>query len=232
MDPVDELEAVRVRYARRQDDDQRYSLLHRAVLLAAQERQRAMADLFLKLGWTDLTTVRVLEVGCGTGTNLLELLRLGLSPDHLQGIELLAASAERARHVLPAAVRIAVGDASIATYASASQDVVLQSTVFSSLLDGGFQDRLAQAMWRWVRPGGGVLWYDLAVNNPANHDVRGIGVSRIRSLFPHGELSARRLTLAPPLARQLTRFHPSLYGLFNSCSWLRTHTFAWIQKSR
>lgn len=229
---VDEIGAVRARYARRQGDKERYSLLNPAVLAATQERQRAMAKLFVKLGWTDLTAVRVLEVGCGTGSNILELLRLGLSPEHMQGIELLTSSAERARTVLPSTVRITVGDASTAKIAPASQDVVLQSTVFSSLLDDAFQERLASVMWSWVRPGGGVLWYDLAVNNPVNPDVRGVHVSRIRSLFPDGVLLVRRVTLAPPLARALTRVHAGLYSWFNALPWLRTHSLVWIQKPR
>ena len=45
--------------------------------------------------------------------------------------------------VLPAALRLHLGDASVAPIADASCDLVLQSTVFSSLLDDAFQQRLA-----------------------------------------------------------------------------------------
>ena len=112
-----------------------------------------------------------------------------------------------------------------------SQDIVFQSTVFSSLLDDSFQQRLADAMWKWVRPGGGVLWYDFVVDNPRNPDVRGVPVRRIRELFPSGSHRVRRLTLAPPLARPAARIHPSLYTLLNSCPWLRTHVLVWVGKS-
>jgi hypothetical protein len=102
--------------------------------------------------------------------------------------------------------------------------------VFSSLLDDAFQRRLADAMWRWAKPGGGVLWYDFTVNNPRNADVRGVPLARVRELFPHGEVQARRITLAPPIARAVTRLHPSLYTLFNTVPLLRTHVLAWIAK--
>lgn len=46
----DEAAAVRERYGRRHDDNHRYSPLDPAVLLATQERQGAIADLFLNLG--------------------------------------------------------------------------------------------------------------------------------------------------------------------------------------
>ena len=111
-----------------------------------------------------------------------------------------------------------------------SQHIVWQSTVFSSLLDDGFQQQLAAAMWRWVAPGGGVLWYDFTVNNPRNPDVRGVPLARLRQLFPQATLSHRRVTLAPPLARPLCRLHPGLYPLANALPLLRTHVLAWLAK--
>jgi hypothetical protein len=68
------------------------------------------------------------------------------------------------------------------------------------------------------------------VNNPFNPDVRGVPVERIRELFPQGEMRVRRLTLAPPLARVVTRIHPELYTALNICGWLRTHVLVWVEK--
>jgi hypothetical protein len=99
------------------------------------------------------------------------------------------------------------------------------------LLDDTFQKRLADSMWRWLRPGGGILWYDFTVNNPRNPDVRGVPLSRIRQLFPGGKIRVRRLTLAPPLARLVTRLDPRLYALLNTVVWLRTHVLVWVEKS-
>jgi hypothetical protein len=44
-------------------------------------------------------------------------------------------------------------------------------------------------------------------------------------------LQARRVTLAPPLARTVTRVHPALYGWFNALPILRTHVLCWLGKS-
>ena len=228
-EPRDELQAVAARYARRAVGD-RYSLLKSDVWHTVQERQRAMLRLFVRLGLNDLSDKHLTEVGCGTGGNLLELLRVGFKPEHLTGIELLPERVAQARHVLPAAATLIAGDAAQAPIGPASQDIVFQSTVFSSLLDDAFQRRLADAMWRWVKPGGGVLWYDFTINNPRNLDVRGVPLARVRALFPQGRLSACRVTLAPPLARAVCRVHPVLYGLLNSVPLLRTHVLAWIGK--
>jgi len=102
--------------------------------------------------------------------------------------------------------------------------------VFSSLLDDRFQQALADRMWSWLRPGGGVLWYDFVVGNPSNPDVRGVPVRRLKALFPLGRFTIRRVTLAPPIARAVCRVHPSLYHVFNALPLLRTHVLAWIEK--
>jgi SAM-dependent methyltransferase len=228
----DEVKAVAERYERRKSaiDLTRYSMLKPDVWSSMQERQRTMLRLFERLGWSDLSSRRVLEVGCGTGSNLLELLRIGFAPRNLAGIELLPDRFAQAMQVLPSGVMLMQGDASLINLREASEDIVLQSTVFSSLLDAPFQWRLAQTMWRWVRPGGGVLWYDFTVDNPRNPDVRGVPVSRIRELFPAGRVQYQRVTLAPPVARRVCALHPALYPVFNVLSPLRTHVLAWIEK--
>ena len=226
---MNEPRAVAERYARRADGD-RYSALNPDVWQTLQERQRALLRGFVALGLTDLASLQLTEVGCGSGGNLLELLRLGFAPDNLCGLELLPERHAQARQVLPEATPVWLGDALRAPVPDASQDLVLQSTVFSSLLDDGFQQQLASTMWRWLKPGGHLLWYDFTVNNPRNRDVRGVPLARIRALFPQGRLRAERVTLAPPLARALCRIHPGLYPVFNTMPWLRTHVLAWVRK--
>ncbi|MDP3823594.1 MAG: class I SAM-dependent methyltransferase [Burkholderiales bacterium] len=224
-----EPDAVAGRYARRAASD-RYSMLRPDVWHTVQERQRAMLRLFVRLGFSDLSTLRLLEVGCGSGGNLQELLRLGFVPANLSGAELLPERIAQARAGLPASVALFEGDATQLDLAPASFDIVFVSTVFSSLLDDTFQQRLADAMWRWVKPGGGVLWYDFTVNNPRNADVRGVPLVRVRALFPQGRLQHARVTLAPPIARAVTRVHPALYTVFNVLPPLRSHVLCWLQK--
>jgi SAM-dependent methyltransferase len=220
--------AVVERYARRAASD-RYSMLRPDVWLTVQERQRAMLRLFVRLGFNDLSALRLLEVGCGSGGNLQELLRLGFAPANLSGAELLPERIAQARAGLPASVALYEGDATQLDLAPASFNIVFVSTVFSSLLDDAFQQRLADAMWRWVKPGGGVLWYDFTMNNPRNADVRGVPLGRVRALFPQGRLQYERVTLAPPIARTVTRVHPALYTAFNLVPLLRSHRLCWVQ---
>ena len=227
-----EVDAVRERYARRvvADADRRYRMLNPSVWQSVHERQRATLRLLAKLALPDPSHLKLLDVGCGSGGNLLEFLRFGFDAGNLTGIELLDERYQAARRALPEALDLIHGDASGVALPEEGYDVVFQSTVFSSLLDDVFQHRLADTMWRWVRPGGGVLWYDFAVDNPRNPDVRGVPLTRVRALFPRGQLRAQRVTLAPPIARSVSRIHPSFYTAFNLLPALRTHVLAWIAK--
>lgn len=224
-----ESDRIAERYARRGPPD-RYSPLQPDVACTLHERQRAMLALWRAAGWHELASRRIAEVGSGAGGNLLELLRLGATPERLTGIELLPERHAQARQRLPAAVTLLQGDATQAAIEAGSHDMVLASTVFSSLLDAGTRQALAVAMWRWLRPGGAVLWYDFTIDNPRNADVRGMPLHEVQALFPQGRITRRRVTLAPPLARPLCRLHPSLYTAFNALPLLRTHLLAWIAK--
>jgi SAM-dependent methyltransferase len=225
----DEPRAVAERYARRIVGD-RYHPLNPDVWQTVQERQRAVLRLLARHGWHDLTRRSLVEVGSGTGGNLLEFLRAGFLPEHITGLELLPERHAQARHILPEALALYCGDACQAPIASASIDLVFQATVFSSLLDDHFQQQLADAMWRWLKPGGAVLWYDFTFDNPRNRDVRGVPLQRVRQLFPHGHIEAQRITLAPPIARRVCRLSPALYPVLNALPLLRTHVLAWVGK--
>lgn len=227
-----EVEQIQKRYAEREGEEvaQRYSFVRPAVYMTVQERERAILRWVRKFGIAPLASRSLLEIGCGSGQNLLDFLRFGFRPENLVGNELLPVRAAEARGRLPETVSILEGDAAELALPDESFDIVFQSTVFSSILDETFQSALAARMWRWVKPGGGVLWYDFTFNNPQNPNVRGVPVQRIRALFPHGRLTHWRVTLAPPLARLVAPVHPTLYSAMNVLPFLRTHVLCWIRK--
>lgn len=229
-DPT-EPQAVQARYARRDaaQDALRYQLMASAsALQAQQERLRAQVRLWNTHGWSSLADLSITEVGCGAGGNLQDLLRLGARPERLQGLELIAERAAQARGTLPSAVRITEGDATLAPVAEGSQHAVLAFTLFSSLLDPAFRQRMADVLWRWTAPGGGVLVYDFIVDNPRNPDVRGVPLAELRRLFPKAQVQSRRITLAPPIARRLPAacLSPASALLYP----LRTHRLTWLAK--
>lgn len=226
-----EVDNIRTRYEGRKSlPESLYDPLKAYNSLVESEKRFALIRWLNSVGLTRVSGMKVLEVGCGKGPNLLQLLLLGFKPENLVGVELIEEFALQARHRLPSATRIIVGDASEADLNGETFDVVMQFTVFTSILDKSFQRKLADRMWSMVKTGGGVLWYDYVYNNPWNPDVRGIPVRKIHELFPDGRIKLWRLTLAPPIGRFVAKISPWLYHLFNTTYVLRTHVLCWIQK--
>lgn len=226
-----EVERMGERYARRRPGGL-YNSLRPEVLRASQERDRTIASMLTGMASKPEGELRLLEVGCGSGSNLVKLLALGFNPDNLVGNELLPERVSQARRNLPAGTTVLPGDATALELPVGSFDIVYCSLVFSSILDDAFQERLASTMWKWVAPGGAVLWYDFVYDNPSNLDVRGVPVSRIRDLFPDAKPTVRRVTLAPPISRRVCRTWAGAYGLFNLLPLLRTHVVCWLAKPR
>lgn len=228
-----EVDNIIARYARRRElDENIYCPLKPDVYMARQERERALLRWIRKCRLAPVKSKKLLEIGCGSGANFLEFLRLGFRPENMVGNEILPERIRAAREVLPNNLLLLPGNALELDIPVGSYDIVLQSTLFTSILDSEFQSELAQRMWEWVAPGGGVLWYDFIYNNPHNHDVRGVPLAQIRRLFPEGHLRHWRLTLAPPISRSVTRIHPAIYRVFNAIPIFRTHVLCWICKNK
>lgn len=223
-----ELEKIRHRYGRRAAiPREQYSFTQPEVLRRVQSVDRATLRLLSRAHLTDFPRLRVLEVGCGSGGNLLTFLRWGCDPANMVGNELLADRAAEARRLLPPGVQILNQDAR--TLEGEQFDIVFQSTVFSSILDDSVQNQVADTMFRLTKPGGVVLSYDFTFNNPANPDVRKVPLGRLRELFPLGAMRFQRVTLAPPIARRIGHFGP-LYAALEALPPLRTHVIATIAK--
>lgn len=227
-----ELSAIRKRYARRRDGPahQARSLLSAERLLRFQHRERVMLRLLRRRARKPLWEMKILEVGCGYGGNLLQFIRWGCRPENLYANELLEDRLAVARSLLPQGVHFLPGDAAALELPPECVDIVLQSTVFSSILDATFRRHLAERMWYWLAPGGAVLWYDLRYPNPWNPDVTAISLGEIRRLFPEGRIYKQAVTLAPPLGRLAAFFGPIPYILLTAIPVLRTHWLCWIEK--
>jgi len=178
-----------------------------------------------------LDDVRVLDVGCGPGTWLLEFAQWGAKPRNIAGIDLELARIARAIERLPEA-DIRVGDAQILPWPNESFDVVTQFTVFTSILDGCVKARMASEMRRVLRPGGLILWYDFRFDNPRNKNVKGIRIAEVRKLFLDCSVESRSETLLPPLARAVVPVSWMAAELLSCIPFLRSHYLAVIQPRR
>jgi ubiquinone/menaquinone biosynthesis C-methylase UbiE len=203
-----EAERIRAEFRRRalEVPSDTYALTKPANLFAAQERTRLALTVLEREDFFPLRGRRILEVGCGSGGWLPTFEGWGAERGDLAGVDLDEARVGRARQrlsslrdeegvLLAPGADIRQGDASSLPWADASFDLVVQSTVFSSVLDPTMKRALADEMLRVLRPSGLLFWYDFFFDNPWNPNVRGVGRQEVRSLFPACTIRLRRATL-------------------------------------
>jgi ubiquinone/menaquinone biosynthesis C-methylase UbiE len=226
------LEEARIRaaYAKRQKGDARYSYFSMGNLFEKQERERRLLALLKRHDCASLHTKKILEVGCGTGAQLREFMKWGARPENMTGIDLLVDHVAEARYLCPEAVSIVCGNAAELAFPDATFDLVVQFTVFTSVLDSTMKQQMAAEMLRVVQDDGYILWYDFHVNNPWNPDVRGIKRREISQLFPGCQITLQRMTLVPPLARLLAPYSWFACYALGKIPWLCTHYIGLISK--
>jgi ubiquinone/menaquinone biosynthesis C-methylase UbiE len=225
-----ETERLKAAYGRRQCGDL-YSLFNPGHLFLMQERERRVLTLLRGLVLARLEEQKILEVGCGTGFWLGEFIKWGASAENLTGIDVFAERLGIARSALAARVGLAQANAIHLPFSSGAFDLVLQSTVFTSILDAAMKRAVAQEMLRVLKSGGLILWYDYHCNNPWNKDVRGVKKSEIHELFPGCLIKLQCITLAPPLTRLLAPYSFVLCALLEKLLFLNTHYLGIIRKA-
>ncbi|MFQ5614776.1 MAG: class I SAM-dependent methyltransferase [Anaerolineae bacterium] len=229
---MDERSRIRAEYERRAGDARlqaRYSRFNTAHLFLTQSRERDLLRTLKRHNLHDLSEYAILDVGCGAGDGLLSLAGYGAQPRQTFGLDLMPDRLRRARSLHPG-FGLAQADGGALPFPPARFDLVLQFTLFTSILDEGFKGRIAGEMLRVLKPGGAIIWYDFWADNPRNPEVKGIKPAEIKALFPGCACHLRRTTLAPPLARRLVPRSWLLAEFLAHIPWVLTHYLAVIQK--
>lgn len=168
---------------------------------------------------------KLLEIGAGTGNNLLEFWKLGFEKENIFANEINPNRYDKLLEKIDVN-NIFLGDA-LDIETEEKFDVILVSTVFTSILDCDLKNKIAIKMFDLLNKGGLIIWYDFRYNNPNNKNVKAISKKEIKKLFPKSNKSIfYNITLAPPIGRSL----PTFYSFLNLMPFLRTHILAIIHK--
>ncbi len=194
-------------------------------------RNRKAAAMLQRSGVFPAPGDQCLEVGFGALGWLSELIGWGVKESDLHGIELDPSRALKAREVLPVA-DLRTGDAVELPWDNDGFQLVVTSTLFTSVLDNDVRRLIADEIVRVLAPGGALVFYDFAYNNPRNPNVRGISRTEIRKLFPTLQGKISSVTLAPPLTRLIAPYSWTLATLLEAIPPLRTHLIAVLVKNK
>jgi len=224
-----ELDNIVARYERRKQSDlvQKNDAISHYRFKSRFERYLKYIDILKNNQLLPLENKTILEVGAGEGDHLLFFHNLGIPWENIYGNELLLDRFEELGNRLSPKCHLQSGNALDLPYEE-KFDIVLQSTVFSSILDKQLKKELAQHLLTMVKKEGVIIWYDFVYNNPNNKDVQGISRSEIKALFPKAKsIDFHSVTMAPPLGRRVGKMYGFLNTLF---PFLRTHVIAVITK--
>jgi len=223
---------IETEYRRRESEVEAdlYAPWQPAESFIVSERKNTAARLLKNAEKFPVSGNKCLEIGYGKLGWLADLISWGLRETDLHGIELDETRAGIAQNALPNA-DLRVGDATNLPWADDSFKVIVASTVFSSILDTDVRKLIAEEISRVLISGGVFVWYDLAVNNPRNRNVKGINEKELKNLFPQFAGEIKRVTLAPPIARLITPRSLTLATFLSAFPFLRTHLLAVLVKN-
>jgi ubiquinone/menaquinone biosynthesis C-methylase UbiE len=133
----------------------------------------------------DLEDKFILDVGCGDGNWLRMLIELGANPQSLTGIDL---SEQRLKDAKDknALINYIHNQQPSLSCLSLSHDIVMQTVVFSSILDQDLVQHLAQEMERVLKNNGYIIWLDNKKAFPPR--LAGYSQEKVLQLFPNFKL--------------------------------------------
>ena len=198
-------------------------------MVARQDRERHAASLLARAGFGSLQGHPCLEVGFGQFGWLNNLINLGARESDLHGIELDPIRVAQARSVFPVG-DLREGDASAMPWLDETFDLVVASTLFTSILSPEVRRMVALEITRVLAPGGALLWYDFRFNNPRNPNVRKVTQEELKELFPTLTGEIQSVTLAMPLLRSVAPRSWMLAQVLSAVPFLRTHLIALLRK--
>jgi len=162
----------------------------------------------------DPKTARVLDVGCGGGADLYQLLRLGYSPTLITGMDIQTDRLEEAKRLYPH-IRWINGDATQIAFENGIFDLILESGMFTTLPDDTVRSAIASEMVRVCQSGEYLVLADWWTPKPGDSNYEALTKREVRKLFAVGRetelVGIHKGALVPPVGRFLSKYAAWLY---------------------
>jgi len=200
-------------------------------MLMLFERRRVASEMLVDKDRFPKRGNKCLEIGYGKLGWLSDCIAWGLAENDLYGVELDEERASVAMGALPSA-NLIIGDASRMPWGDRFFDLVIISTVLSSVTSMSVRRTIADEVDRVLANRGTILIYDTAVRNPRNKDLLPVGRKQVAELFPNMNVVSRSVTLAPPIARSVAKRSWTLANILSALPVIRTHRLSLLSRAR
>lgn len=207
----------------------KWSLFNQGNLFIFSQREFSFIRLLKHYEIFDLRNKKILDLGCGSGFELYNMLKFGALPKNLYGIDIRAEAIFQAKKKNPH-INFLIANASFLPFKDLSFDIEIQYTLFSSVIDKKDRINIVKEMLRVIKREGLIIWYDFFIN-PLNKETKAIGKKEIKQLFKGCKLYFKRITLAPLISRKLGEFSILLCLFLEKIKIFNTHYLIGIKKN-
>lgn len=195
----------------------------------AQEMERDFIKLLREYGLVPLEDKRLLDVGTAGGYFLRSLLKYGVSPANLFGVDIWEGRLIDGHRRLPA-LTLLCADGRALPFPSESFDIVVQTTMLSSVLDRGIRRQIGNEIIRVLKKSGMAFSFDFRFKRPGDCDVCAITLRELEDTFA-GCNVAVRTCCAPPKLIGLLAPRSQMWCEIACGLWpLKTHYWATVKK--
>ena len=161
---------------------------------------------------------KIIDIGCGSATQLISLVSLGFDQDNLFGIDINKADIDFAEKNYPL-LNLSWQDATNLNFKNNYFDLTYESTMFVQITDNTISQKIANEMIRITKKGGHLILFDWRYGNFNNANFLACNKRRIKELFKVDKstklISIEKGMLIPPIGRFLSKNMSSMYFVFS-----------------
>ncbi|MEK7434440.1 MAG: class I SAM-dependent methyltransferase [Cyanobacteriota bacterium] len=207
-----------------------YSPLNPSNYYILSSREKMLNHFLNKYYQRTLPTIKIIDIGFGNGFDIFNLVKYGATVRNIYGTEIIKERYEKVKYALTD-TNLRMVENFILPYPNGLFDLVIQSTVLSSIQHEESRKKLASEMLRLLKKGGKVFSYDMRYPNPFNKDTLAIDKKELKNLFEGGKfLDIKATTFNPVLTRKIAPSSILLCQMLEKFPFLSSHYYSVIEK--
>ena len=212
MDKITKTKEWYKNYYKKAGNDRNNIITNRGVLFQLMATHRSFINSLTKIK-LDLTS-NILDVGCGKGSALMDLVKYGFDQENLYGVDINNDRIDDGKFNYPL-LNLSNQDATNLDFSNDFFSLVFESTMFVQLTDREISRKIAKEMIRVTKKNGYVILIDWRYGKFWNPNYLACNNKRVKELFNVGSdmeiISVFNGALIPPIGRFLSTYLNSLY---------------------
>ena len=161
---------------------------------------------------------KIIDIGCGSATQLISLVSLGFNQDNLFGIDINKVDINFAEENYPL-LNLSSQDATNLEFENNYFDLTYESTMFVQITNKKISQKISNEMIRITKKGGYLILFDWRYGKFNNANFLACNKRRIKELFKVDKstklISIEKGMLIPPIGRFLSKNMSSMYFIFS-----------------